>query len=681
MEFLKLWEIILRRKWIIIITFSVFLAAVVVGTHLATPIYKAKAKLLVEPSESLSSLMSSLGLTILPAAAKGTSGKAEDHDTDIALITMRPLLETLISDLELKDRSGEVLKPEDLVKYSIVRKILPQPYTEVEQYEESNILEITSYSTSPAEAAKISNELARLYIEDQLEQTRAEYRVARAFIENRIKEIKEKYHGSLLEKRDFMIKEATVDLSRESSTILGVISTLENDYRGNEIAVAEANENIVLLEEKIGEGEYSSAALIDHLESKLNDLLVEVSGKEVQFTAKDTAVSALNQQIDTLRKILKDRAQIILAEKQVSIAPVYGELIKNLKDAYINKKVGEIKRDLLKEYIDKAKDDLIKIPSKVIRQSELDLALSSYQNVYASLLEYLTQVGIAESVTISNIKLVEPATEPDPDKPDFPNEVLVYAIGVFLGLFLAFSFALFSEYIDNTIKSPSDLEDFRFTFLGSIPGFRRFRRSRLVSKTDSNDPVYEAYRKVLSSIHFARLDKPPKKLLVTSVEPKAGSSTVTVNLGILCAKEGQKVLLVDTDLRRPSLHRLSGCSNKEGLTTVLLENKEMENVIWESRIDGLSILPAGPAPSDPGLLLKSNKLRDVIVELEDRYDILIFDSAPLLIKNDAIILMSHLDDMVLVSRNKTTTFHAISQVDGFLKNANITPIGIILNCV
>ncbi|RKY23315.1 MAG: hypothetical protein DRP79_09400, partial [Planctomycetota bacterium] len=611
MEFLKLWEIMARRKWLIIITFSVFLATVIAGTYLVTPIYEAKAKVLVEPSESLSSLMSSLGLTA--AAGKLPTTVEETHDTDIALITMRPLLETLISNLSLTDRDGKVLKPEDLVKSSLFMVIFPRPYTEVQQYEESNILEIISQSASPEEAANMSNELARLYIEDRLERKRKEYKAAHTFIENRINEIKEKYYDSLVQKRDFMIKEETVDLSKESSATLAVVSALENDYRDNEIAVAEANEQIVFLEEKIGKGEYASVTIADRWESTLDDLLLEVSGKQVQFTAKDPDVSALNQKIDTLKKIVKEKAKFVVGEKQMSMAPVYAELVRSLKDAYINKKVGEIKRNLLKEYIGKAKDRLIQIPSKVIKQSELELALSSYQSVYANLLEYLTQVGIAESVTISNIKVVEPATAPDPDKPEFPNRALCCALGVFLGLFLAFSLALFAEYLDNTIKSPADIEGFRFTFLGSIPGPKRFKRKRLISKTDSNDPVYEAYRKILSSIHFARLDKPPKKLLITSIEPKAGSSTVAANLGILCAKEGKQVLMVDTDLRRPDLHHLSGCPNKEGLTSVLLENKDVEKVIWKSRIDGLSILTAGPKPPDPGLLLKSDKLRKVIV--------------------------------------------------------------------
>jgi len=680
MEFLKLWEIVVRRKWLIVVTFVVFLAAVIAGTYLATPIYEARAKLLVEPSASLSSLMSNLGLTAAGVPRQPTTTE-ETYETEIALAQIRPLLEKLISDLSLKDKDGEAMKPEDLIDPSVLNIVFVEPSLEVERYEESDILEIVSSSKSPAEAAKMSNELAKFFIEDRLEQTRKEYKATRAFIENRITEIKEKYYASLLEKRDFMIQEETIDLSLESTSLVQRISTLESSLRDSEVAVAQAEQSIVLLQEKLGKGEYASAAVIDQLETALSDMLVELSGKTVQYTLKDPDVSALNQQIDTLRKMLKERTQIVFGDKEMSIAPIYALMMTNLKDAYITKKTEEIKSDLLKRFIDTAKGDLIKIPSKVMKNAQLELASSNYQTVYANLLQYLTEVGVAESVTISNIRLVEPAAEPDPEKPDFPNYVLNWILGVVRGVFFAFSLALFMEYIDNTIKSPADLESCGFTFLGSIPGLRSFRRKRLISKTDSNDPVYEAYRKVLSNIHFAGLDKPPKKLLITSIDPKAGGSTVAVNLGILCAKEGKKTLLIDTDLRRPNLHRLCGCTNEEGLTSILLENKEIENVVRKSRIDGLSILPAGPAPSDPGLLLKSGQIRDLIGKLEKEYDILILDSAPLLIKSDAIILKNYADDMVLISRSKSTTSHAISQVAGSLKNAQIKPIGIILNCL
>ncbi|MFC1636785.1 GumC family protein [Planctomycetota bacterium] len=676
MEFLKIWETVVRRKWIIIITFSVFFATVVIGTYFATPLYEAKAKMLVKSSEGLSSLMNSLNMTgNLTSRDAGTDDA--DYDTEVELMTIRPILESLISKLNIKNKNGEILKPEQMAKPSLLGKIFAQPSVEVEQYRETDILMITSNSTSPEEAVDMSNELAKIYIENRIAQTRQEYNAARMFIENRIGEIRDRYYGSLLEKRDFMIKEETIDLEIESKDLLERISTLQKDYRDNEIAIAGASEKIFFLEEKVGERKYASSTLIDHLESRLSDISAEFSGKRVELTLEDPEVLALNQQMETLKKILNDRAQIILAEKQVSVAPVFEGLIVNLKDAFIDKKVREIKRDLLKEYIDKAKDDLIKIPSKVIKQSKLELALSNYRDVYGSLLEYLTQVGIAEAVTISNIKLVEPAIVPR--KPDFPKKVLNYIAGTFFGFFLAFSLAFFRDYVDDTIHSPASLGDYRFTFLGSIRRLRMYGR-RFISKTDPNDPLFEDYRKIVSAIQFTRLNRLPKRLLVSSIEPKSGSSTVATNLGIIYAKEGAKVLLIDTDLRRPNLQVICACSQKEGLTNVLLENKEVEKVICKSRIDGLSVLPAGPIPFDAGLLLRSKKFHDVIQKLQDKYDVLIFDSAPLLIKDDAISLMSYLDSMVIVLRNKKTTHKAICKMDRFLQNAKITPTGVVLNC-
>jgi capsular exopolysaccharide synthesis family protein len=682
-EFVKIWEIIVRRKWVVIGVFSVFIATIVVGTYVARPIYEARAKILIESSDTLSSLMSALGLTVPAVSRRPALSGEESYDTEIALTTIRPLLERLSSNLSLRDRDGEPLEADSLIASSISSRIcniiLPQPHIKVEQLENTGILEIISNSTDPTEAATMSNELAKLYIDDRLGHIRKEYKAARLFIEEQVAEVKKKYLGSLLEKKDFMITEKAVDLPTETRNLLQYIQDLKREHEKNEIAIAQASENIVLIEEKIGDKAYVSASLVDQLESRLGDLLVDVAGKSVDFTEEHPGVAQLNRKIDAVEGILKDKASVLFGNEKIPVAPIYGDLISNLKDAYINKEIGEVKRSLLEQYIEKSEADLIELPAKSTRSSEIELSLTVYQSMYHTLLEYLTQVGVAESMTISNIKLIEPAIVPD--EPEFPDEVLSYGLGIPLGLFLAISFALFREYVDNTIKRGEDFEDCGFTFLGSIPEFKKLKGRRLVSRTDPNDPVYEAYRKVLSSIHFVRLDAPSKSLLVSSIDPKEGSSTTAANLGILLAREGKKVLLVDADLRRPSLHRLFKCSNRIGLADLLLAKTDVERVISNSGIEGLSIVPSGPTPPDTSLLLKSNRMRDLIDNLAKEYDILLFDCAPLLVKNDAILLMSHVEDIVLVSRKDVSTRHAISRAEQLVKSAKITPIGIVLNCV
>ncbi len=677
MEFRRLWDVIWRRKWIILITFFAFSSLVVILTKIATPVYEAKAKILVGSSDTLSSLMSSLGLTTTGANFPSTQN--ETYSTDIALIKIKPILDRLISKLDLKDRDGETITSVDLIETNtIVNKISPQPYVKVEQVEDSDILAIISDSPDPIEAARMSNELARLYIDFRIDIARKEYKAARLFLENKIKSIKEKYYKSLVEKKNFMIKEATVDLRTEIKILLEYISDLKEKYNENEINIAQADENIKLIEEKIGGKKYVSSDLFNSLEVKLSELLMEVSGKSIDFSEEHPDIKQLNKQIDTLKEILNERANIVFNDKKVSITPVYEKLVEDLKDAYINKRIGEIQRDLLKRYIDKSQEDLIKIPSKSIKDSEIELSLSVNQDVYKTLLEYQTQVGVAESMTLSNIKLVEPATKPT--DPDFPKKALCYLLGIILGLFWGFSFGFLIEYIDNTIKRPDDLKAYRFTFLGSIPKFKlKSKEKPLISKMDPNDPKYEAYRKILSNIYLTKIDSPPRKILISSVSPKGGSSTTVANLGIILAREERKVLLVDTDLRRPSLHELFELSNAKGLVDLFSGNVQIKEVVQETGINGLSVLTAGSKPPDPGLLIQSKKMRDIVKNLEERYEILIFDSAPLLIKNDAILLRSYLDDIVIVLKNKQNSYQDISMIDELLKNANIDPMGVVLN--
>ncbi len=676
MEFLKIWRIIVRRKWTIIVTFFAFLAIVVIGSYIVKPIYAGKAKVLIESTDTLSSLMSILGLTTQGASLSTTYEEA--HETDIALTTISPILEKLISNLNLKDRKGEALKSEALIKSSILNKILPQPYIEVEQYEDADILLITSNSTSRQEAAKMSNELARLYIEDRLAKIRENYTTTRLLLENQIKDVKEKYYESLSEKRDFMIKEETVDLSTETSNLLKYILDLKNEYKDNEIAIAQASENIAFIQKKFEGKEYASDVLINQLESKLNDLLVDIAGKKIDFTEEHPDILQINRQIDTIKNILKDRADIILSSEKVPIAPIYGDLIKSLKDAYINKGICGIKGDLLKRYIENSQDDLIKIPPKKMKLSEIDLSLSVHEDIYKSLLQYLTQVGIAESMTLSNIRLVEPAAEPV--KPDFPNKTLNCILGVILGLFWGFSLAFFMEYIDNTIKSHEDIKRIKsLTLLGTVPRAKQLKKMRTIANLDPTSHIVEAYRTIKNSIKYTSTDKPIKSLVITSSINLEGKSSTTLNIAITFSMEGKKIIVVDLDLRRPAINKFFNITTDNGVTNVLAEGLQLEKAIVHSGIRGLDLLLSGPVPPDPNKLIESQKIKDIINTLKGMYDMVIIDTPPVMLVNDAIVLGNIVDGVLYVIESERATFQMVEHVKENIDKAGINLIGVVLN--
>ncbi len=246
----------------------------------------------------------------------------------------------------------------------------------------------------------------------------------------------------------------------------------------------------------------------------------------------------------------------------------------------------------------------------------------------------------------------------------------------FVGLIFAFGLAFVAEYVDDTIKTPEDLEQYKdLPLLSSIP---RITKSTLISKMDANDPVAEAYRTIRYNLKYASLDKPLKSLLITSSNPKEGKTLTVANLGISFSQTGLKVLLIDTDLRRPRLHELFGKLNQAGLTQVVAGEFGWEAIV-STGINNLSLLPSGPTPLNPTRMFESERLKELIGMLSSRFDLIILDSAPLLIKSDAAVLGRYVDGIIYIAEAGKTTRKAVTETVDILKKANLRLLGVVLN--
>ena len=294
--------------------------------------------------------MSQLGLTNVQGNSATQS--TEGYDTEIALATLRPLLEELISSLHLKNRKGEVIKPEKLIKWSLTNKIFPQPYIEVDQYEDADMLEIASTSANPTEAVNMANKLAELYINDDLGRVRAEYKAARVFIENRFQMVKEEYYKSLYDIKDFKITGKTVDLSLETQNLINKIMTLNTNYEDNERTILELKKNITEAESKLKKVEkfrseikdFTQSDEVKSLKTKLSDLLIKVSEKSSDITPEHPDYKQLEKEIETVKDLIKKEAKVVFNSKRFSIDPVYDELSKNLIINSIDRDVDITKR-------------------------------------------------------------------------------------------------------------------------------------------------------------------------------------------------------------------------------------------------------------------------------------------------------------------------------------------------
>lgn len=204
---------------------------------------------------------------------------------------------------------------------------------------------------------------------------------------------------------------------------------------------------------------------------------------------------------------------------------------------------------------------------------------------------------------------------------------------------------------------------------------------KLITLADPRSPVAEAYRSLRTNLEFSSLDKPLRTMIVTSAAPEEGKSTVLANLAVVMAQAGKHVILVDCDLRRPSLHELFGISNHTGLTTALLDEAAAELPLRETGVPGLRLLPSGPLPPNPAELLDSRRMAELIETLRNQADIVLFDAPPVIAVADAAILASKVDGVLLVINAGVTKREHAQRAKAALERVNARLVGTVLNNV
>lgn len=203
----------------------------------------------------------------------------------------------------------------------------------------------------------------------------------------------------------------------------------------------------------------------------------------------------------------------------------------------------------------------------------------------------------------------------------------------------------------------------------------------LITKFNPKSPISEQYRTIRTNIEFSSVDQDMRSLLVTSSGPSEGKSSTTANLGVVFAQQGKRVLLIDGDLRKPTVHYTFKLDNRTGLSTVLVGEKTLEETVKETDVPNLEILTCGPIPPNPSELLGSNAMKQMLQKAQETYDVVIFDTPPVLAVTDAQILANICDGSIIVARSEQTEYEAIQKAKDLLEPAYAKLLGIVLNDV
>lgn len=310
------------------------------------------------------------------------------------------------------------------------------------------------------------------------------------------------------------------------------------------------------------------------------------------------------------------------------------------------------------------------------------------QQTFAFLQSQLYQSQITRAAISPYVEVIDPAEGAVPIDPRGRMNLL---LGGLLGLILGVGAAFFLEYLDRTVRTSSDVETLLgIPVLGIIPRLRRLAPGEedstapqglpLVVALDPLDPAAEAYRNLRMNLMFMSTEEEPiRSVLFSSSGPGEGKSTTAVNFAVMLAQQGQRVLLVDSDLRRPSLHRALDLLREPGLTNLLVGDASVREAIRPNVLPNLDVLPSGPFPPNPSELLNSKAMVRLLEELQGRYSQVIVDSPPVLAVTDAAVLATHTDGAVLVLRSGETEQRAAERSVDQLRRLGVRLFGAVLN--
>jgi len=356
---------------------------------------------------------------------------------------------------------------------------------------------------------------------------------------------------------------------------------------------------------------------------------------------------------------------------------------------------------LLNEALNEQKGEVNQMAHSMVEYNILKRDAEGYKTMYDGLLTKLKEANIAAGLKSSNIRVVDPAMIPS--TPSRPAKARNIALSFLVGLVGGIGLALLREYMDNTVKTPDDIESLaRLPSLAVVPSFGsengNARRGRFLGASSNGhekrierlaqhlpkSQMSEAFRALRTALLLSQADHPPQVILVTSALPREGKTTAAANLAVTLAQLGDRTLLIDADLRKPGVGRLLNMTDGKyaGLSSYLAGVSSLDLVtVAHSSIPNLVAIPTGPLPPNPADLLSSHKLADALRQLRSQYKFIVIDSPPIMAATDAVILSVQTDGVLLVVRSGETPKEAFTRARDLLVSVKCRLLGVVLNAV
>ena len=544
--------------------------------------------------------------------------------------------------------------------------------------ESTNIIDVSLVHPDPVLVAPILNQAGRALREKGAERVRKSARADIDFINERLDSAQAQLSRSMDAIRDFKKTQAFTNLSARERSLVDRTEALAGEVDRVD-GQRKVLSNLVATVRSRGVGEIDLTGLLAQLP--------EGSAPQVR-----TLVANIQEQQKEERRLITEDRKSPGHPQVVAVRAEINELGSQLADAaeaslkFAESRLRELSVDQGKLRVEQSQ-----FPDLEGQLQALEAQRTLDRDSYQYLLSQLYQAQITEAAASPYVEILDPAV--GASRIQGRGRINVF-LGALLGLILGVGAAFFLEYLDRTVRTSSDVESLLgVPVLGVIPRLRRLqdpaeagqggaggRGLPLVVAMDPLDPAAESYRNLRMNLMFMSTeDAPIRTVLFSSPGPSEGKSTTAINFAVMLAQQGQHVLVVDADLRRPSLHRALDVLREPGLTNLLIGDTEVREAVRPSVLPHLDFLPSGPFPPNPSELLNSKAMGRILEEFEGRYDQIVIDSPPVLAVTDAAVLAAHTDGVVLVLRSGETEQRTAERSVEQLRRLGVRVFGAVLN--
>ena len=672
--FVHCWGTAFRWRWLIGAIFAICIGVAIVNVILTPSLYQAQSQ--IEISREKKNVTNVSGLDDPEANIT-----EEFYDTQYQLLRANSLAERVARSLRLAD------EPSFFAAHGVNLGASKAPLSAVERKDRealaagllmggiqinpirsSSLVNIVYTSQSPQWSARIANAWPQGFVAATIDRGLSSTADARTFLENRLEDLRIKLARSESELINFARDRNIVTLggSRDANGKTEQPQTLvASNLASLNSALMTARTERIAAESRARSaiGENSSEALLSvpiaTLRTKRLEIAAEYERLLIQFEPGYPAARALKQQMDNLDLAISSEVARINGSRRAT----FNEALRRETEL-----AAQVER--YKSQFDQQQRDTIQYN---IYQRDVD----TNRQLYDSLLQRYKEIGLAGSVGATNIAIVDPAKVPG--GPSSPNLLSYLIIALLIAIVLSVASIFFLEQVDNGVRSPDDIERlFKLPLLGNVP------KSVGDLNLELNDPksqISEASQSIRAVLAFATNHGLPKTLLVTSAREGEGKSTTALALATAISRSGKQVLLIDADMRSPSVHKLMGLANERGLSNLLAGDNISTAFIVAQSGSGISVLPAGPKPPSTADLLSVESLSQLFAGLIERFDHIVIDAPPILGMADAPILGATVEGTILVVEAEATSIRDIRHSLERLRLVNAHVLGAILTKV